>query len=508
MGTLTVTGMLALPVFAGTEVAAGRRGLDRAVTGVNLMEVPDIERFTKAGEMLLTTAYPLRDRVDDLPDLISALHARGLAALAVKLGRYIDYLPPAALSRADELGFPVLVVADNLSFNDVITAAFTVLLAEEGTDADQSVIHERLTRVALAGGGLDDIARTLAIALGRAIRLRAAGLRYACSGDGNLQDWREGERWVGFQIEVAGVSRGVLEVADPESLSLRQRLLVRQASFAAALFVAQAQAAVELDERIRTLFLEDLVSGSGEIDLAILRERSRLFAWDLDGPRVVVMARLAQEVDGAAAARCSPNDDTGLPLVWSRGNEIVAIVASSRPLAWAASWQQALTRAFGTCRVAVGSTVAQPHELARSHAEARDALAIVERRGEVLASHQAVAVERMLLGLGRPALADLVASQLGPLEAADGHLDGPLLRTLETYLGHGNAAMAARELGVHYNTMKHRLGRIAVLLDCDLGHPPTRLALMLALAARRVYDLAVRPPAAPLAPGTAAKTRL
>ena len=56
--------------------------------------------------------------------------------------------------------------------------------------------------------------------------------------------------------------------------------------------------------------------------------------------------------------------------------------------------------------------------------------------------------------------------------------------------------------------MKHRLGRIAVLLDCDLGHPPTRLALMLALAARRVYDLAVRPPAAPLAPGTAAKTRL
>ena len=56
--------------------------------------------------------------------------------------------------------------------------------------------------------------------------------------------------------------------------------------------------------------------------------------------------------------------------------------------------------------------------------------------------------------------------------------------------------------------MKHRLGRIAVLLDCDLGHPPTRLALMLALAARRVYDLAVRPPAVPWPLVTVAMTRL
>lgn len=493
MGSLTVNGMMALPVLAGTEVAAGRSGLPRVVTGVNVMEVPDIERFTKAGELLLTTAYPLRDRVGDLPELISGLHSRGLAALAVKLGRYIDYLPQPALERADELGFPVLVVADNVSFNDVITAAFTVLLAEEGTDADHNVIHERLTRVALAGGGLDDIARTLAIALGRGIRLRAAGVRYACTRDGTLQDWPHDQRWLGFPIEVAGVKRGLLEVSDPDSLTLRQRLLIRQASFAAALFVAQAQASAELDERIRTLFLEDLVNGSGEIDLAILRERARLFAWDLEGPRVVVLARLSHEVEGAAAARCVPPGGA-TPLVWSRGNEIVAIVSAARPLAWAEAWQKELAVAFGVCRVAVGSVVAQPHELARSHAEARDALAIVETRGEVLASHQAVAVERMLLGLGRSALSNLVAGQLGPLEAAEGQLDGPLRRTLEAYLGHGNAALAARELGIHYNTMKHRLGRIATLLDCDLAHPPTRLALNLALAARRVYDLAVREP--------------
>jgi purine catabolism regulator len=55
---------------------------------------------------------------------------------------------------------------------------------------------------------------------------------------------------------------------------------------------------------------------------------------------------------------------------------------------------------------------------------------------------------------------------------------------LETYLGIGNAAEAARLLYIHYNTMKHRKGRIVELLDVDLHDPRVRLSLTVALAAR------------------------
>jgi PucR family transcriptional regulator, purine catabolism regulatory protein len=39
-------------------------------------------------------------------------------------------------------------------------------------------------------------------------------------------------------------------------------------------------------------------------------------------------------------------------------------------------------------------------------------------------------------------------------------------------------------LYIHYNTMKHRMGRIVELLDVDLHDPRVRLSLAVALAAR------------------------
>ena len=58
MATITVREVLTLPVLRGSFVVAGENGLDRAVTGVNVMEVPDIESFVKEGELLLTLSLP------------------------------------------------------------------------------------------------------------------------------------------------------------------------------------------------------------------------------------------------------------------------------------------------------------------------------------------------------------------------------------------------------------------------------------------------------------------
>lgn len=494
MGAFTITDLLGLPALQGSQIAAGRAGMSRVITAVNVMEVPDIESFVRPGDLLLTTAYPLRDRVEDMPRLIETLHARGLAALAVKLGRYLDYLPTDALQRADALAFPVLVVPDNLSFNEVISAAFAIILSDDRPEVDHTeAIRERLTSVALAGGGLDAIARTLALALDRSIRLSAGGAQHACDAEGRLVDWSSTHPWLRFPIVVGGIPRGTLEVDGSTELTVTQDRLVRQACFAAALFVAQAHAAVELDERLRTVFLEELVTG-GEADRAILRERSRLFSWNLEGAQAVVLARLGVEIETAAAAeRVPPAQDGSTALIWSRGSEVVALVPGSvvgGPQGWARDWKESLDQHLGQrAVVAVGSVVGEPRELSRSHTHAREALAIAEATGRDLVSHQHLAVERLLLSVGREHLDDLATSQIGALEESDRRTGGHLCRTLGAYLGLGNAALAGRELGVHYNTMKHRLARIEAILDCDLDDPDTRLTLAIALAARRLQDV-------------------
>ena len=168
--------LLSLPVLRGARVVAGHRGLDREVAGVNVMEVPDIEAYVHPGEVLLTTLYPLRDDLAKVAELVRRLHAATLSALVVRVGRYVDHIPAAALDAADELGFPIIVVDTHIAFNDVISAVLAIVLADYGPEPGRAEsIRERLTAVALTGGGLAEIARTLAGALDRHVAVVDAG---------------------------------------------------------------------------------------------------------------------------------------------------------------------------------------------------------------------------------------------------------------------------------------------------------------------------------------------
>src|SRR5258707_14805623 len=105
---LRVREVLAAPCLAEARVLAGASGLDRIVRRLNVMEVPDILPWVKPHELLLTTGYPLRDEPAELVRLVAELDDRGLAALAIKLHRYLDEIPAGMLEEADRRGFPLI----------------------------------------------------------------------------------------------------------------------------------------------------------------------------------------------------------------------------------------------------------------------------------------------------------------------------------------------------------------------------------------------------------------
>jgi purine catabolism regulator len=492
MGVLHVGELLTLPVLRGARVLAGHRGLDHKVAGVNVMEVPDIEAYVHPGEVLLTTLYPLRDDLAGVVDLVRRLHAAALSALVVRLGRYVDHIPAAAVDAADELGFPIIVVDTHIAFNDVISAVLAIVLADYGPEPGRAeTIRERLTAVALIGGGLAEIARTLAGALDRHVAVVDAGGatlgtgRPATEPAGTARPMAE-PSWA-FPITVAGTERGRLLVDGDTEPTLGQRRLIRQACFAAGMHIAQALASIELDRRMRVLLLEEAVTGSS-LDHHQLLERSRLFGWDFTVPHAVVLARADRELPDAdvvaAAAAALPAGS----LAWSRGVEAVAIVPTTgddqlgaRAHRWRAAMASATRR---DVHAAIGTVARDADGLADSHRSARESLAIGEVTARPLVRHDELHLERILLSVDPTRLAELVSGQIGPLIEADRAGSGALCRTLETYLGIGNAAEAARLLYIHYNTMKHRMGRIAELLDVDLHDPRVRLSLAVALAAR------------------------
>ena len=147
---LTVRDVLELPSLRGAEVLAGHGGLRHLVQSVNVMEVPDILAWVKPNELLVTTGFPLRygrtgELLDDtdLSDLVDGLARRGVAALAVKTGRYLDELPEAMLHMAEQRGLPLLVLPVTAGFDEVISEVFTKLVAKQSAALD---IADRLHR--------------------------------------------------------------------------------------------------------------------------------------------------------------------------------------------------------------------------------------------------------------------------------------------------------------------------------------------------------------------------
>ncbi len=490
MSAVTLREVLTLPALRGCELIAGAAGIDREVTGVNVMEVPDIESFVEPGEVLLTTAYPLREHPEELAALVRTLARLGLAALAVKTGRYLDRLPQGMLAAADEVGLPLVLLRDDTSFNEVIGAVLAVVLSDYGADpAGAEAIRERLTGVALSGGGLEEIARTLGGALERHVDIvDVAGvslLPVAEHGGALRSDSPSDGRPWSFPVSVAGSERARVIVGGANEPTLGQRRLIRQACFAAGMHIAQALAGLELDRRMRVISLEALV-GTRPGDQALAAQRARLYGWDLVGRRVIALARAAGELpEGIASATADAS--FGRSISWSRGADAVAIVSADAATESAASDWRARLVADGIDRpvVALGSVVHGIDGLAASHAAAAEALTIAAAIGEPVVLHDRLTVERAILALPPDELERVVERELAPLIEADRAVASDLCGTLDAFLATGNAAEAARGLFIHYNTMKHRMTRIESLLGERFHGPGARLALGFALRARK-----------------------
>ncbi|MEZ0239815.1 MAG: PucR family transcriptional regulator ligand-binding domain-containing protein, partial [Chloroflexota bacterium] len=156
---MALADVLGLPILERARVVGGSAGLGRRVRSVNVMEVPDILEWVQPGELLLTTAYPLRDDRVALDRLVPRLAERGLAGIAIKPARYIDRIPASMIEAADRHDFALIELPGDASFNEIINGVLTVILNAQAARLQKTAaIHDRFTAIALEGGGVREIA--------------------------------------------------------------------------------------------------------------------------------------------------------------------------------------------------------------------------------------------------------------------------------------------------------------------------------------------------------------
>jgi purine catabolism regulator len=151
-----------LPLFRESKVRAGVAGLAQMVTGVNVMEVPDIGKWVKPGQLLITTGFAIRDDKEAQQNLILSLVNKGLSGICIKTRRYLEEIPDSMLIQADNYGFPLIELSPDISFDDLIHDVLSAILHEQSAQLLQMLnIHSALMKIMIEGGGLQKIADIL-----------------------------------------------------------------------------------------------------------------------------------------------------------------------------------------------------------------------------------------------------------------------------------------------------------------------------------------------------------
>jgi sugar diacid utilization regulator len=113
------------------SVVAGGTRLDAPVRWVHAVELTDIGRLLRGGELVLSTGIALPDSPAGLADYVATLAEVGIAGLAVELGRrYTGALPPALVAAAEARSVPLVELRREVAFIEITEAVHRRIIDE------------------------------------------------------------------------------------------------------------------------------------------------------------------------------------------------------------------------------------------------------------------------------------------------------------------------------------------------------------------------------------------
>jgi purine catabolism regulator len=523
---LTVREMLGQDAMRGTRIIAGAGGLDRVVRRLNVMTVPNIVRWTKQDEFLLTTGYPLPRRPGEFGQLIEQLAERGLAGLGVKLDEYLAEVPPDAVELADRAAFPVVVIPPTSPLDDVLSQTFeTIVNRQAAALARRQQIHDAFLRVALTGGGLTRLAGELAEILPGAdvVICDPAGYPLAATARsggpasgrvdtarlvaGVNQDAETGTTRAAAVIRAGEMRHGwVLAVGGTHGLPGTAGVAVEQAALVAALEITRDLAVLAVEQQFASNALHDLVTGTAA-DLGQALERAVRFGWDLQRPPTVLVARDCG--DDAVRPEGRPPEAAALRAVelWTRAvrdrdrdaavagfaTELVAVVGIADAAALARKAHADMTASTGRVySVGVSQVGAGPLDIPRLYEEARVALQVGQRLAGsgAVTNFAGLGLYRLISHVSQAELRAFVHDTLGPVLDLPEPTRSDLVKSLAVLSStRFNVAESARVLHYHYNTMRYRVTKLERLLGDFAGDAAATLRIGVALEILRMYEI-------------------
>lgn len=539
---ITVAEALKIGGLRRGRLVAGARNAGNIIQHIDTMEVPDIRPWLRKNELLVTTAYAIKDDIPALARLIEALAEVKAAGLVIKPARFIGELPEAVVKVADELGVPLIEIPADIPFIEITHPLMKAILSRQARYLEYSeTVHRALLRVELEGQGYSSIAATLSSLLDASILVYDSDFNVvAAAGDPEVVPTAEqrlflsklngqGRTRIGdssweYCCQPVRVKRkvlGYIAVSEKnKQLNDMELTALEHACTTVALEIAKQQAVLEASKRLEMDFFDDLLDGSVQVE-EVAERRARALGWPVGRPFYVIVAhlddfeeksvraegehfaqtvkqRMVRAAEQAIALQLGPGHEQA-SAVLMRGDSLVCLVpATEGSTQKGVSAARAVQRAIAgvdsklTVSAGVSGVCKKITKVPSAYREARSAASISRALygGGGLAHINDVALYALLLeSVERPLLDSFCKRVLGPLLEYQEETAVPLIETLETLIScNGSRLKTARKLFIHRNTLAYRLRKAEELLGKGLADSEHLLTLSVALKLQRILS--------------------
>jgi purine catabolism regulator len=542
---VTVREALGFPALSSVRLRAGRSGLDNRITGVNIIEVPEVLKWLRGGELLFTAFYAFRDDPEAQTRLVRDLAAKGVAALAIKPGPYLPEVPEYITVPADQAGLPVLELPPDIPYMDIARPILQAVMSNlrSGVPVLEGMYH-RLLDLVLAGSGLEALCRFISQGIERPVVIFDPDFNpvtAATPSGAQAGDWpgevvvrklpgtggsgrpvcvpcrfptgQTGELAL-FTIPVnGGETGGYLAVAPDHPGRVRPELadVLAAASRVIGLELIKDRALAGRGQQLATSLLEELLFDRPSLK-ELTYQKARMLGVDLKENYVVIVFRVAPPGGSALLASLpqglqpffhARSPGPGRAVVVSEDPEHVAAITNCEPGHEVSRLQAVLTRyveglAAGQppllARAGISRVTCRLEAFRNAHEQALQAVAAhTGLTPRPVVAYASLGVQRLLNELaGSSMLADFCQDTVAPLVAYDQEHGSELCRTAEVYLASGMSLRRSAEvLHIHKNTLLYRLKRIEEVSGYRLSDPDSCFELHLALRTRHLVTPAL-----------------
>ena len=482
----------------------------RQISGVHISELEDPTPYLEGGELLLTTGIPVSGGEAKVQAYVRRLVERNIAALGLGLGAGVDEVPPGLIAACAAEGLELLVVPDGTPFMNVSRAYWDLVGREGQADLAASLgTQTALARAATQPDALPSVVKALAQALG-------GWVAYLPAGNGVETLWpadnqtivgqlrRETSRLdmavthsastfqihgidvVEYPVLVGRRTVGFLAIGSGRKLTRADRQIIMTVCVLLSLKAAQQQesdaTAAALGSAVTKLFL------AGHIDAG----RALLPDLGIVAPTGAVRLLVVRGGTDPAAASGELESRLRAGTGWTGWPAAGGALRSCRLRHVAGGLGYYLLDAeYDDGGTSGGDGGAAPADAYDPAAGTFVVTAVLSRPMPLeRVPDEAGQLAAMVRALDAGQVVDVPEGALDPraqgwVAALRGYQRADLIGTMRAYLRHrGQWEGAARELGIHRNSLRHRMGIAAELLQADPDDPDVAANLWLAL--RRV----------------------